>query len=174
MLKNHSWGAVREDIAWYCRDNHISDEDFRFLGIYEWQNVYEKMLEHFVDKDYARKNGLYWANTNGGFRKDISRIYSFQMGVGGNASYEWIERLPVIAGVEKVYLALDCGSGKYWLAQCATAAVSGIINEAFMLDDYYITDKKFNWLITENHHDIVAFIGKGLDVEKIKSVCIKS
>lgn len=75
----------------------------------------------------------------------------------------------------RVYLFLeeDGQCAKYWIAECSPAIVHLIINEALEPIDYYITDKKFNWLITENHHDFVQFIGKGLDVEIIKAVCTK-
>ena len=87
MQELHKWNGLRLEIAEYCRENHISQDDFRFLGIYEWQNVYDKVLERFVDKQYARNNGLYWANTRGGFRQDVPGIYFFQEGVMNNASY---------------------------------------------------------------------------------------
>lgn len=167
----HEWDGLRLEIAEYCRDNHISEEDFCFLGIYQWQNVYDKVLECFVDKQYARKNGLYWANINGGFRKVVQRIYSFQEGVGNNLSYEWIEKLPEIVKCEKVYLLLEEYSQKYWIAECSPSVVHLIINEAVGHIDYYITDKKFNWLITQNHHNIVQFLGEGLEVDVIEKVC---
>ncbi len=171
MQELHKWNGLRLEIAEYCRENHISQDDFRFLGIYEWQNVYDKVLEHFVDKQYARKNGLYWANTRGGFRQDVPGIYIFQEGVMNNASYEWIERLPEIVKCEKVYLLLEEDSKKYWVAECRPATVCLIINEAIGYTDYYITDKKYNWLISENHHDIVQFIGEGLSADVIEKVC---
>lgn len=173
MQALHKWDGLRLEIAEYCRDNQISEEDFRFLGIYEWQNVYDKVLEHFVDEQYARKNGLYWANINGGFRQDIPGIYCFREGVDNNLSYEWIEKLPEIVKCEKVYLLLEESCSKYWIAECNPAAVHLIINEAIGYTDYYITDKKFNWLITENHHDIVQFIGNGLDADVIKEIVVK-
>ncbi|MBP3542661.1 MAG: hypothetical protein J6J86_00375 [Lachnospiraceae bacterium] len=94
-------------------------------------------MEHFVDEQYARKSGLYWANINGGL----------------------------------VYLLLEEDSQKYWIAECNQAVCCLIINEALGCIDYYITDKKFHWLITENHHDFVQFLGAGLDVNIIESVC---
>ncbi len=172
MQALHKWNGIRLEIAEYCRDNQISIEDFRFLGIYEWQNVYDKVLEHFVDEQYARKAGLYWSNINGGFRQDIHRIYGFQEGMGNNLSYEWIEKLPEIVKCEKVYLLLEEDIQKYWIAECNPAVVCLIINEALGHLDYYITDKKFNWLITENHHDFVQFLGEGLDVNIIEKVCM--
>ena len=170
----HGWKGLQLELAEYMRDNKISEEKFRFLGIYEWQNVYDKVLEHFVDDQDAGKYGLHWSNINGGFQKNIDKIYCFQMGIEPNCSYEWIEKLPEIVTCGKVYLFLeDALLPKYWVAECSPAVVHLVINDTYGVEDYYITDKKFNWLITENHHDIIAFLGKGLDLETIKRICTK-
>ncbi len=173
MQKSHNWKGMRLEIAEYCRDNNISEQDFRLLDIYEWQNIYERVLEHFVDERYARNNGLYWANINCGFKDEIHIIFEFQEGIGNNLSYEWIEKLPEIVKCDKVYLLLEESSQKYWIAECNPAIVYLIINEAIGWTDYYITDKKYNWLITENHHDLVQFLGVGLDKNTIEKLCTK-
>ena len=175
MQAYHKWKGLRLEVVQYCQENHISEKDFRLLGIHEWKNIYDSVLEHFVDEWYARNCGLYWSNIENGFKKNIDRIYAFAEGVGNNASYEWIEHLAEIVNCEKVYLLLeeDKQRAKYWIAECNPEIVHFIINEALEPIDYYITDKKFNWLITENHHDFVQFIGEGLDVEIIKDVCTR-
>lgn len=128
-----------------------------------------------MEERYARKYGLYWSNINAGFRQDVDRIYTFTEGSENNASYEWIEKLSEIVKCEMVYLFLEekKQTAKYWIAECNPAVVCRIVNHAIYPTDYYITNKKFDWLITENHHDIVQFIGKGLDVDTIKTVCTK-
>lgn len=168
----HKWTDLRLELSQFCKENNISEDDFSFLGIYEWENVYKNMLKHFVDERYTQKYGIHWANINRGFKKDINKIYSFQMGIDNNKSYEWIEKFPKLVKDEKVYLFLE-GNDKYWVAECSSKLVHFIVNESEYLEDYYITDKKFNWLITENHHDIITFIGKGLDLETIKQICEK-
>ena len=123
-------------------------------GMCEWKNIYDKVLKHFVDEEYARRYGLYWSNIEGGFQKDMQPIYMFLEGGENSASYEWIERLHEIVKCEKVYLLLEeyKQRAKYWIAECNPKIVHLIINDAVEPTDYYITDKKFNWLITENHH----------------------
>ena len=169
----NKWKGLRLEITQYCKENNIFENDFRFLGIYEWQNVYDRLLKKFVEERYAKEYGLDWSNIRGGFRKDIDRIYTFQEGYANNASYEWIEKLPEIVKCETVYLFLEekKQKTKYWIAECTPAIVYRIID--VHPTDFYITNKKFDWLITENHHDIVQFIGKGLDADIIKTVCTK-
>ena len=173
MQMYNKWKGLRLEITQYCQENNILENDFRFLGIYEWQNVYDRLLKKFVEERYAKEYGLDWSNIRGGFRKDIDRIYTFQGGYENNASYEWIEKLSEIVKCETVYLFLEerKQKAKYWIAECTPSVVYRIID--VNPTDYYITNKKFDWLITENHHDIVQFIGKGLDVDIIKTVCTK-
>ena len=169
------WDGLRLEVIRYCKEKDIPERAFRFLGIYEWKNVYDRLLKKFIDDEYAKTCGLYWSNIEGGFRKDMDKIYSFTEGSENHASYEWIEKLPEIVKCEKKYLILeeDKQTAKYWIAECDPAIVHLIINDAIYPSDYYITNKKFDWLITENHHDIVQFIGKGLDTDIIKAVCGK-
>ena len=170
----HEWRGLRLEVVEYCKENKISENDFKFMNIYKWKNIYDNVVKNFVDDRYARNHGLHWANTENGFQKNIDEIYAFQVGVKNNASYDWIERLPEIVKCEKVYLILEEKKQrvKYWIAECSPTIVHLIINEALWPVDYYITDMKFNWLITENHHEIVQFIGKGLDMDLIKTICI--
>ena len=169
----NKWTGLRLEITQYCQENNISANDFRFLGIYEWQNAYDRLLKKFVEERYAKEYGLHWSNISGAFREDVDRIYTFQEGYENNASYEWIEKLSEIVKCETVYLFLEESkqAAKYWIAECNSAVVHLIID--VNPTDYYITNKKFDWLITEDHHDIVQFIGKGLDADIIKSVCTK-
>lgn len=170
MQAFNRWDGLRLEVIRCCKEKDIPESDFRFLGIYEWQNVYGRLLEKFVEGEYARRHGLYWSNIEDGFRKDMDKIYSFVEGGENYASYEWMESLAEIVGCETIYLFLedDGQTAKYWIAECAPAIAHLIINEAIYPTDYYITNKKFDWLITENHHDVVQFIGKGLDVGAIK------
>lgn len=172
MQALHKWTGLRLELAEYVRDHNILEDKFRFLGIYEWKNVYDRMLEHFVDEQYARECGPHWANINGGFQKNIDIIYWFQMGDAPYRSYEWIEKLPEIVLCEKVYLLLEESrqQPKYWIAECSPDIVHLIINDTYGVEDYYITDRKFNWLITENHHDVVKFLGRGLNPETIEEL----
>lgn len=165
----HKWKGLRLEIAEYSKKQNIPENNFRFLGIYEWQNIYDKVLKHFVDEQYARKYGLHWANIQNGFQKNINKIYSFQIGAEKHRSYEWLKKLPEIVKDKKVYLILeDAELPKYWIMECSPFVIEPIINDTYLVEDYYITDKKFNWLITSNHHDFIQFIGRGLDLETIK------
>ncbi|MBD5136965.1 MAG: hypothetical protein HDT39_13515 [Lachnospiraceae bacterium] len=169
----HKWTGLRRELAEYMTEHRIPENDFRFLGIYEWQNIYDKVLQHFVDEQYAKDCGLHWSNIENGFRKDIDKIYSFAY--QNEDSYKWLEKLPEIVKCDKVYILLEDDDhwqySKYWIAECSPAVINLVINDTYSVGDYYITDKKFNWLITQNHHEMVYIIGKGLDLKTIENIC---
>lgn len=83
-------GAVRADIQKYCEINDIKKEEFCFINIYKWRDVYEQVVEHFVDKKENYKKGLHWLNTNGIVREDKIIQYSFD----SRGKDEWIFKLP--------------------------------------------------------------------------------
>lgn len=164
------WTGIRLEISEYCRNHHIPENDFRFLGMTEWQNVYEKVLDTFVDGQYARRNGLHWANVEGGF-KEVTE-YSFRLGTNGKLGYEWLEKISEIVLCDRVYLLLEENGmhAKYWIAECNLKVINCIINDTLTLGDYFIVDKKYKWLITENHHEVVQFIGSVFDGGNIDKI----
>lgn len=157
-------GAVRADIQKYCEINNINEEEFCFIDIYKWRDVYEQVAEHFVIKKENYKKGLHWLNTNGIFREDKIIQYSFD----SRGKEEWIFKLPELVErtKEKVYLLMEEGK-KFWICEGYLPIISEIIYEKLRYVDYYIVDKKYNWMITKNHHDIVLFVGQGLVLQRI-------
>ena len=53
---------------------------------------------------------------------------------------------------------------KYWIYEMCIPELICIIGNVNCLDDFYIVSKKFDWLISENHEDIVSFVGATLDI----------
>lgn len=56
---------------------------------------------------------------------------------------------------------------KYWLFEMYLEELKVILGEAGYYD-YYIVSKKYEWLISENHHAIVSFVGDCLDISFFK------
>lgn len=171
---NNNWSGFRRELAGYIKENQIPENEFRFLGVYEWQNVYKRVLERFVDSSYAKTCGLHWSNIENGFRREIDRIIEF--GCFPEGSWQWMKKLPEIVNCEKVYLFLEDDERqdiKYWIAECSPSVVWLLINDTYGAGDYYMTDKKFNWMITENHHEYVQIIGRGLERIAIEKICIQ-
>ncbi len=81
----------------------------------------------------------------------------------------WVEKLPDIIpeGEKLVYVLFeDCKNfePKYWVYEMGIPELICIIGEVYVLDDFYIVSKKFEWLISECHEDVVSFVGNSLNL----------
>ena len=168
-IYNKYKGYARPEIQHYCKENLIKEEDFRFLSMNQWQNVYDKVLDNFVDYEYARYNGLHWFNINGGRKKEIFYMYD------SRDDWEWVLKLPEIVreSEEMLYLLLDEGGikSKFWIAEGKANVIAKLLHEELVNDDYYIVQKKYEWMITKNHHEMISFIGRQdkLNIEVLKN-----
>ena len=152
----------------FCQQNHIDEAAFRFLSIYQWEDVYRKVVWNFVDKSSGYQTGLHWLNTNGVFREDKEIRAVFD----SRDAWDWILELPglVEEGRERAYLLLEDGGQrpKFWIGEGTLDGIARILAEGLYITDYYIVDKKYQWMITCNHHGGVLFVGDGLNVGRIR------
>lgn len=176
-IYNEYKGFVRPEIQTYCREHHIEENEFHFINIYKWESVYYKVMENFFEESEKNKRRcwwkLHWSNTNGG-------LLPAETCFDSRGCYEWILKIPeLIKEKDKmVYLLLDegisAGREKFWIAEGNTTIIAELLYEEVHCGcDYYIVDKKYNWLITCNHHDIIQFVGKGLEIKKIEDMIMQ-
>lgn len=81
----------------------------------------------------------------------------------------WVTKLPkIIPESEKLVYVLFEGAKtfqpKYWVYEMGIPELICIIGEVYCLDDFYIVSKKFNWLISECHEEVVSFVGSPLNL----------
>lgn len=81
----------------------------------------------------------------------------------------WVARLPqILPEREKFVYALfedrKNYQPKYWVYEMGIPELICIIAEVYGLNDFYIVSKKFEWLISECHEDVVSFVGDSLDL----------
>lgn len=59
---------------------------------------------------------------------------------------------------------------KYWVYEMFPEEIVTVIGESTPSpDDFYIVSKKFEWLISECHEDIVYFVGDKIDISLIET-----
>ena len=155
-------GILRGELQKYCRENNIGEDRFKFLNVYTWQDVYKEILNHFTD---GKCDSIHWLNINMNFNKNMDIFYSFDC----REMRDWFYKIPEIIekNDEKAYILFE-DIHKYWLAEGDINILPEIIGETYR--DYYIVDKKYKWLITCNHHDVVLFVGEGLNYDRIKEI----
>lgn len=79
-----------------------------------------------------------------------------------------------------VYFLIDCGSDWYggeefWIFEgCVPELIKvlTLLNQTFWLDlgwrDYYLVSNKYKWIMGFNHHDVVSFVGEGMDLRSFQ------
>ncbi|MDE7309508.1 MAG: hypothetical protein K2N61_12785 [Lachnospiraceae bacterium] len=77
-------GTVREDILKYCEEQNIKESEFRPVSIYQWEDIYNRIIDEFVDKTKYYKKDMHWLNMNICFRKgkEISFGYLREILIG--------------------------------------------------------------------------------------------
>jgi len=160
-------GGCRADILKYCEEQQIPKDQFCPLSIPKWQDIYEKVVDNFRDKSKDYKQGLHWLNITGDFRKGKQIVHAFD----SREQWEWIYKLPsLVDGTDKIaYLLIEEGN-KFWIFEGVLERIAQILYEGFYLDDYYIVDRKYRWMVTCNHHMIILFIGEGFCMEEVKKL----
>ena len=114
---------------------------------------------------------IHWANM-GYFRPELAAWC-----VNIQDARLWYHELPhlVPKPEERVYVLLEDTldfAPKYWLYEMYLPELIIILDETVGLDDFYIVSKKMDWLITENHEEIVTLVGEVLGrdaAERIKA-----
>ena len=135
----------------------IPTEKFHFVSMYNWEDIYQKVLSNFADWKWIRQNkSLHWLNVNGILAKDVVVRYSFD----SRDQWDWILKLPDLIGDNIVYLLIEEVS-KFWVAQGDPTTIAQILHEGLYDLDYYIVDRKYQWMITCNHHQMILFMQKG-------------
>ncbi len=160
-------GADREDILKYCEEKNIKQSEFRSVSIYQWEDIYNKIVDEFVDKTTYYKQGLHWLNINCYFRKEKEIQYSYD----SRDNWDWILNLRefVENSDKQAYYLVEEGN-KFWIFEGTLNRISEMIYKEFFLQDYYIVDKKYQWMITCNHHEMIFFVGSGLRMDNIEKL----
>lgn len=121
-----------------------------------------KKIEHtFVYHDGT----IHWANM-GNYKQELSYL-----AVDCRNNILWFEALDKIVPNpnDTVYVLLEEPGRqrtKYWVYEMYLEELKLVLHES-IIHDYYIVSKKYKWLISENHHMVVSFVGEGLKTQFI-------
>lgn len=124
---------------------------------WRYAQIIQKIQETFVQDS----GSIHWANM-GYFRPELAAWT-----VNVSDKQLWYHELShlVPKPEEMVYVLLEDTQDfapKYWLYEMYLQELITILDETVGLDDFYIVSKKIDWLITENHEEIVTFVGEPL------------
>jgi hypothetical protein len=125
---------------------------FRAVGITEWEPIMKRIEDKFVSARYDKL--LWWWN---GYLK--GPVYSVLL-PGWPA-----DALPKLIPLhEQVWFIAE--DDKFWLFEGNVESIQKVLAESHAFE-YYIVSKKYEWLLCENHHDVLFGVGE-IIVEKLK------
>lgn len=127
--------------------------------------IIRRIENTFVDKSKTWRTGIHWANM-GNYKSNIPYISKTI------ENWDWVNNLPQIIPEpnQSVYVLFEDTKGyepKYWLYECYLDALIMVLNESVLWGDFYIISKKFKWLISLNHHDVVSCVGEGISLDPL-------
>lgn len=151
---------IRNEIERVIKDKNIDRSKCFECSKIAYSSIIKKIEQVFV----LHGGDIHWSNMGGGFNKKLvcktKDISEDRM---------WVTKLPNIIpeNNQLVYVLFEDSLNfrpKYWIYEMGIPELICIIGEACGLDDFYIVSKKFDWLISECHEDIVSFVGSPLNL----------
>jgi len=132
-----------------------SVERFKQLSAKDAEQVYDAALHHFV---VGEKNPRWWWEY-------FARGASVQF-VDGQG---WQRILQIVPDAEeKVWFIAEDSVSPYSIWDASVRDIHAVIAEC-PLFEFYIIQKQFDWLLCENHHDVLFAVGDQVE-KKLKEL----
>lgn len=145
----------RNEISRCIRENNIDKSRFFEASKQSYAQIIKNIENAFVDKSKSWDAGIHWANM-GNYKRDIP------LSIKTVENQAWVEKLRQIIPDEAVYVLFEDTKSyepKYWLYEACVSELITVLSECVLWGDFYIVSKKYDWLISLNHHDILSFVG---------------
>lgn len=154
---------MREAIEKVIKDFNLDRSKIYEVSRLKYLDIIKKIEKIFI------KNGgiLHWANIENRFNPSFSLKTQY---IGSNRS--WYQALAKIIPNTLHYVLFEDvvnSHTKYWVYEMFPHEIITVIDESVPSpDDFYIVSKKFEWLISECHEEIVYFVGDKIDISLIE------
>ena len=155
-MKRKTWTELRKNIEKVINEFNLSDK-FKSVNITQIENIDRKFMLSFMKngrqstKSYGwiwecLKDENQWGKHSPDYKK-TSEIIRYTAGATNEDLY--------IIFTES-YRERD----KFWYYEGKTDTMITVIEETAGIDEFYIFDKKFTYIIGQNHHDVIFATGK--------------
>lgn len=145
---------TRDETEQLIKELSISRTHFHEVSKISYQRISKKITDCFVDQRYRT---IHWANM-GHYKKELPVQF-----VDISKDKFWYHRLEKIFSPDMtVYFMLEDTKAyrpKYWLYEARIHELIMLLDKAFFYD-FYIVSKKFQWLFSENHEEVLSIVGK--------------
>ena len=145
------WTDLRTEVKKVQEQLKINESSLREVNITHWEEILEKIWKEFSTRKSSR---WIW--------ESLKRpTYGFYI-----SSYELLNLTELIDENETVWFILDESvkmKTKFWVYEGLITAFNKVIWECNYVDEILIVSKKYEWLISINHHDIISGTKKMID-----------
>jgi hypothetical protein len=142
----------RADIAAVVQALNLAPSDFRLLGLHEYESVLLSIIDQFTTLD----------------RKGVNQPWLWDAFRTPRCSMPLDDATAVLKKLGPItetvwFIAEDARRnkryGNYWVYEGKIGPIVDVIREIHYFE-YYVVSKKFEWLLCENHHDILIAVGE--------------
>lgn len=128
----------------------LGKDEFRQAKADQWKGILKQVFDKFADT----------------YKLDVPWLWSHLKHQGESVKTEsGLIYLDSLVNPEtKVWLLVEDWDrtkrdGNYWVFEGTYAAIVSVLKNMHCIE-YYIIDRKFNWMILENHHDVLIGVGE--------------
>jgi hypothetical protein len=133
-----------------ARDLGLGSDEFRQVAPGQWERILKQVFDRFADT----------------YETNVTWLWSHLKNQG--AAIQTENGLKYLGSLVKpetqVWLLFEDWDekkkqGNYWVFEGTYGAAVGVLNNMHCIE-YYIADRKLNWMIMENHHDFLIGTGE--------------
>ncbi len=140
---------MRNDLLEAVKESNVSD--FSLVSLHKYESVLIDILDRFTS---LGKKGLdhywWWDSFN---QSHVTAMPTY----APNAIEKFFDRNEKVWFVAEDWHASK-KAGCFWLYESSLGSVIKVLNEMYGFE-YYIVNRKMEWMIGENHHDILFALG---------------
>lgn len=151
--------SIRKEVENAIKQLGISRERAAEVSKLEYESILRRIEKAFVRND----GSLHWSNL-GDFKPALKTV-----AIDSQGRLQWYYHLAATLPDAPVYVLLEDDNDKFWVYEMYPAEMCAILDEC-SLCDIYISSKKFDWLVSENHSGGLYFVGNITPPESLKPV----
>ncbi|MGR6542602.1 DUF6756 family protein [Paenibacillus tundrae] len=143
--------SVRLEIEELIKKCSINRQELFEVRKDQWKSILDHIEKHFLKKTHYTQD-LHW-----GWNRLREPHYALRF---NEQPYRSIKE---IIADEWIWFIAEDYNDKMWIYEGDKNIIfDKIIPELYHLDEYFLVSKKYEWLVCEDHHEIVHFSGEGI------------
>lgn len=141
---------LRKGILKVKKENALDDNLFKEVSHLEYSEILKKINSTFLVTHKYDDSVWWW--------KSYKELKSYAIHFREGYAFDILDKI-VPSKDQKYWFIASEQNGKYWLYESNINTIKLMIGEMYGFE-YYIVDKKYTWILCENHHDILIGLGE--------------